>query len=134
MASRGKLERQRERIRALLDADPQRSSRSIALEIGCGVNTVIRTASGMFRETPRTARLTARYLDALAADTPECRKPGLLPALVDHSQQARLLRGWLCEQGAHVGAESSSAGRVMSTAGTRPSSHGAPPRRKLSPR
>lgn len=42
-ATRSRQERQRERIRALLDADPDRSSTSIAREIGCGVNTVIRT-------------------------------------------------------------------------------------------
>lgn len=51
MASAGKLKRQRERIRALVDAEPSRSSRSIALEVGCGVNTVIRARNGMVRET-----------------------------------------------------------------------------------
>jgi hypothetical protein len=38
----GKLERQREHIRELIDADPQRSNRSIAAEVGCSPHTVIR--------------------------------------------------------------------------------------------
>ena len=40
--SRGSLERQRARIRELLDSDPNRSSRSIAKQIGCSAHTVIR--------------------------------------------------------------------------------------------
>jgi hypothetical protein len=40
MASRGRLERQRARIRELSDADPSRSHRSIAAEIGCSHVTV----------------------------------------------------------------------------------------------
>ena len=43
MARRGKLERQRERIVDLLRADPSRSLRSIAKEVGCGTSTVSRT-------------------------------------------------------------------------------------------
>jgi hypothetical protein len=39
---RGGLERQRERIRDLIAADPSRSSRSIAVEVGCSPHTVIR--------------------------------------------------------------------------------------------
>jgi hypothetical protein len=46
------LERQRERIVALVGADPERSSRSIAAEVGCGVNTVIRARE---RHVPRDA-------------------------------------------------------------------------------
>ena len=41
-ARAGKLERQRQRIRVLLDTDPERSATSIAKEIGCGVHTVER--------------------------------------------------------------------------------------------
>jgi hypothetical protein len=42
VASRGSLERKRERVRELLRADPSRSSRSIAAEVGCSPHTVIR--------------------------------------------------------------------------------------------
>jgi hypothetical protein len=42
MASRRQLERQRERVRELLRADPERSSRSIAAEVGCSHHTVTR--------------------------------------------------------------------------------------------
>jgi hypothetical protein len=38
-----RLERQRQKIRELVDVDPTRSSTSIARELRCGVNTVIRT-------------------------------------------------------------------------------------------
>jgi len=42
MAAKGKLERRRERILALIEADPQRSARSIAATVGCSPNTVLR--------------------------------------------------------------------------------------------
>jgi hypothetical protein len=48
--STGRLERQRERIRELIEADPKRSSTSIAREISCGVHTVIRARE---RHVPR---------------------------------------------------------------------------------
>jgi hypothetical protein len=41
-ARAGKLERQRARIEALILADPNRSARSIATEVGCSPNTVLR--------------------------------------------------------------------------------------------
>jgi hypothetical protein len=43
MATAIKLERQRQRIRDLIDDDPSRSNRSIAMEVGCSTHTVIRT-------------------------------------------------------------------------------------------
>jgi hypothetical protein len=43
MPRKGKLERQRERVRELLRADPSRSNRSIAAEVGCSHHTVGRT-------------------------------------------------------------------------------------------
>jgi hypothetical protein len=42
MTAAGKLERQRQRIRQLIEADPVRSATSIANEIGCSTHTVIR--------------------------------------------------------------------------------------------
>jgi hypothetical protein len=41
-ARSGKLARQRQRIEALFVADPDRSARSIAAEVGCSPNTVLR--------------------------------------------------------------------------------------------
>jgi hypothetical protein len=41
-AKAGKLERQRQRIRELIEADPSRSATSIAVEIGCSTHTVVR--------------------------------------------------------------------------------------------
>jgi hypothetical protein len=55
MASRRKLERQRERIVELLRADPERSSRSIAAELGCSHHTVTRLR-GQPGQTPADDR------------------------------------------------------------------------------
>jgi hypothetical protein len=61
------LERQRELIRELLRADPNRSMRSIAREIGCGTSTVIRTreryvSQDIYDGTPGTGHPGAENL------------------------------------------------------------------------
>jgi hypothetical protein len=71
MASPRKLERQRERVRELLRADPSRSSRSIAAEVGCSPHTVIRQRAPHVQAhepngTPATARPGAANLIAPA--------------------------------------------------------------------
>jgi hypothetical protein len=53
-----RLERQRERIRELIVADPSRSSRSIALEVSCSTHTVIRQRE-LHVQDPAVIRTTA---------------------------------------------------------------------------
>jgi len=53
MAGRGRLERQRERVRELLRSDAARSNRSIAAELGCSHHTVARVREQMPGRAPQ---------------------------------------------------------------------------------
>lgn len=63
---RRNLERQRERIVELIEADPSRSARSIAMEVGCSTHTVIRQ---------RDLRVQSHGENGTGEDVQSCSRP-----------------------------------------------------------
>jgi hypothetical protein len=85
-----RLERQRERIRFLLDAEPTRAARSIAREVGCSASTVIRQREWYVLEDPQSK--TAKAIHAGMANLREPAGPGNTRALVHGADSEVALR------------------------------------------